>query len=365
MAESPDSFFNHQDNLEIQRYDTVTLPKNENEVRSQDQMTVLTLRRFTGKILSRQPWLPQNKSTKFLANFIFRSLLDHGGSHVMMQRRCMPRISETFTNKVKAYISDAPEVEYDLILGRNFWNQVKIDVLLSQLHCTWFDDKIPFHPANHFADNDAVRNVLEVRPFRVDTQEANYLAAAKSTRADIDKVCRAQEHIDPSQKLELLQVLRAHEKLFDGSLGYYPKLEFSIKLKADTIPYHCNRPYPVPNSVREVFKAELERQCEIGVLQKVYESEWGMPVMVIPKKDGSIRTVDDFRELNKWVIRREYPLPRIQNVYHHRQKFEYMTILDLTACYYTYHLTEASPWYCVLVTPFGKYRRLRLPMEMS
>ena len=42
-----------------------------------------------------------------------------------------------------------------------------------------------------------------------------------------------------------------------------------------------------------------------------------------------------------------------------------MAILDLTACYYTYQLTEESSWYCVLVTPFGKHRRLRLPMGMS
>ena len=114
-----------------------------------------------------------------------------------------------------------------------------------------------------------------------------------------------------------------------------------------------------------MFKAELDRQCQQGVLEKVYESEWGMPVMVIPKKDGSIRTVDDFRELNKWVICCKYPLPRIQDVFHCRQQYEYMTILDLTACYYTYQLTGESSWYCVLVTPFGKYQRLRLPMGMS
>jgi len=55
--------------------------------------------------------------------------------------------------KLRAYLFDAPEVEYDLIFGRNFLNQVKIDVLSSQLKCTWFGDEIAFHPANHFANN--------------------------------------------------------------------------------------------------------------------------------------------------------------------------------------------------------------------
>ena len=131
----------------------------------------------------------------------------------MVQRRCLPTGCETFSNsmmsfkttagsftsaefvyltsvslpefsltrkvkKVKAYLFDAPDVEYDLILGRNFLNQAKIDVLSSQLKCTWFDDSIPFHPANHFSNNEAVRSVLEVQPYRVDTQESYHVTAA-------------------------------------------------------------------------------------------------------------------------------------------------------------------------------------------
>ena len=105
------------------------------------------------------------------------------------------------------------------LFGRNFLNQVKIDVLSSQLKCTWFGDEIPFHPVHHFANNDSVRSVLEVQPYRVDTQEAYYVTAAKSTRADIDQVCKAQDHLDSNQQAQLLEILRAHEKLFDGTLG--------------------------------------------------------------------------------------------------------------------------------------------------
>lgn len=69
-------------------------------------------------------------------------------------------------------------------------------------------------------------NVLEVQPYRVDTQEASYVTAAKSTRADVDQVCRAQDHLDSNQQAQLLEVLRTHVKLFDGTLGCYPKRQF-------------------------------------------------------------------------------------------------------------------------------------------
>ena len=61
-----------------------------------------------------------------------------------------------------------------------------------------------------------------------------------------------------------------------------------IDLKPGTKPYHCRRPYTIPSSQRAVVKEELDRQVKIGVLERVYESLWGMPMLCIPKKGGAI-----------------------------------------------------------------------------
>ena len=45
--------------------------------------------------------------------------------------------------------------------------------------------------------------------------------------------------------------------------------------------------------------------------------------------------------------------------------WKYVTLIDLTLCYYGYELDEESSWLCVLVTPFGKFRRLRLSMGLA
>jgi hypothetical protein len=90
-----------------------------------------------------------------------------------------------------------------------------------------------------------------------------------------------------------------------------------------------------------------------------------MPMVVIPKKDGAIWTIDDFHELNKFLKHKWYPSTKIQDVFHCRSGFKYMSKLDLTLCYYSYELDEDSSWLCILVTPFGKYRRKRVPMGLT
>ena len=54
-------------------------------------------------------------------------------------------------------------------------------------------------------------------------------------------------HLNDSQKVQLLDVLKKHEKLFDGKLGEFkgpPPVE--IYLKPDAKPYHA-RSFPIPH----------------------------------------------------------------------------------------------------------------------
>jgi hypothetical protein len=187
---------------------------------------------------------------------------------------------------------------------------------------------------------------------------------AKYEKVNPVDVAASQTHLSPDQQKDLATLLSKYDKLFDGTLGQYPHKKLHLTLQDDTEPVH-HKAFPVARSHEEVFKKELAHLVAIGVLERVGATEWGAPTFIVPKKDGRVHWVSDFRTLNSMLKRKEYPLPRIYDVLRRRPGYKFFTKIDLTMCYYTYELDDESANLCVIVTPFGKFCYKRLPMGIK
>ena len=124
------------------------------------------------------------------------------------------------------------------------------------------------------------------------------------------------------------------------------------------------KPYPVPKSQEKRLKDECKRLCELGILRKKNNSQWGMPAFTISKPDGSLRSLADSRKLNKVIKRMPYPLPKIQDLLLKLEGFKWATSFDLNMGYYHISLTPNASKMCTVVFPWGKYEYLRLPMGL-
>jgi len=122
---------------------------------------------------------------------------------------------------------------------------------------------------------------------------------------------------------------------------------------------------PVPKIHKEVLTREIERLCKLGVLERQPESEWASPSFIVPKKNGTVRFLSNFREVNKRIVRTPFPIPKISMVLQELEGFSYATALDLNMGYYTIRLDPDSSKICTIIFPWGKYSYKRLPMGIA
>ena len=105
----------------------------------------------------------------------------------------------------------------------------------------------------------------------------------------------------------------------------------------------------------EITKKEIQRLCDTGVLQWQADSEWAWPTFIILKKDNTVCVVSDFWEVNKQIVRKLFPIPKISTVLQELERFTYATALDLNMGYYTIRLDSDASKICTIILPWGKY----------
>ena len=77
----------------------------------------------------------------------------------------------------------------------------------------------------------------------------------------------------------------------------YRDIEFFIELFPGTGPI-SKRPYRMPANDLEEIKKQLKKLLEKGYIRRS-SSPWGAPVLLVEKKDGSLRMVVYYPALNE------------------------------------------------------------------
>jgi hypothetical protein len=121
---------------------------------------------------------------------------------------------------------------------------------------------------------------------------------AKYDKADLPSIVKNScAHLSTSHHNSLVELLLKFEELFDGMLGDWKIPPVSFELKEGAKRYH-GRPYPIPKIHEATLIKEIDHLVAIGVLKWQPSSKWASPSFIILKKDQTMRSISDFRELN-------------------------------------------------------------------
>ena len=86
----------------------------------------------------------------------------------------------------------------------------------------------------------------------------------------------------------------------DGTLGNHTSTEYKIELFVGAKPYHA-KPFPISKVDEKTFKLEVDWLVCIGVLKRKNNSKWATRTFIIPKTNGIVCYISDFRELDKRI----------------------------------------------------------------
>ena len=146
-------------------------------------------------------------------------------------------------------------------------------------------------------------------------------------------------------------------------LGRTSMVKHEIKLDNQT-PFK-ERYRKIPYHQYEEVRSHLKEMLEIGAIRKS-TSPWASPVVLVRKKDGSIRFCIDLRKLNNRTIKDAQSLPRIEDSLECLAGAAIFSSLDLMSGYWQVELTEESkPLTAFTVGPLGFYECVRMPFGLT
>ena len=93
-------------------------------------------------------------------------------------------------------------------------------------------------------------------------------------------------------------------------------------------------------------------------------SEWSAPIVLVPKKDGSLRICVEYRRLNSISEVDAYPMARIDDLIDRLGKTKYITTLDLAKGYWQVPVTKEARPKTAYSTPFGLYQFNVMPFGL-
>ena len=81
------------------------------------------------------------------------------------------------------------------------------------------------------------------------------------------------------------------------------------------------------------LKTQIEDLLDKGFIRPSV-SPWGAPVILVKKKDGTMRMCIDYRQLNQVTVKNKYPLPRIDELFNQLQGAQFFSKIDLHSGYH-------------------------------
>ena len=202
---------------------------------------------------------------------------------------------------------------------------------------------LEIQPKSSLCELHEVKVLRSVDPIQKDGKNAR----SYQQRADVsaaaqlpDQINLTDSNITEEEKEKLKDFLIKWKGIFSKDitdLGKCNLVKHQIKLTDDQPFKEPHR--RIPPALFQEVREHLREMLEAGAIRPS-ESPYSSNVVIVRKKDGSIRFCVDFRKLNNKTIKDAYALPRVEDTLHLLAGARYFTKLDLRSGYWQVEIDE-------------------------
>lgn len=178
-----------------------------------------------------------------------------------------------------------------------------------------------------------------------------------------DELNLSDTDLNENQKEQINQLIRTFPDVFSDQPGRTIKLQHQINLLPGSQPYN-SPPFRYAPARRQIIEDNLKEMKEQGIISPS-QSPWAAPVILAPKKDGSLRFCIDYRKLNTMTIRDAYPIPRIDDTLDSLQEAKFVSTLDLRSGYWQVEMEKNSRDKTAFVTHKGLFQFNVMPFGLT
>ena len=194
-------------------------------------------------------------------------------------------------------------------------------------------------------------------------QSNTHTTCTAKQSVSVDKPNLIETDLKPREKEEIEQLISKFPDVFNERPGRTTKLRHQINLTPDA--QACNAPpFRYAPARRQIIEENLREMTEQGIISPS-KSPWAAPVILVPKKDGSLRFCVDYRKLNAVTIRDAYPIPRIDDTLDSLQEAKFVSTLDLRSGYWQVEMEKESRERTAFVTHKGLFEFNVMPFGLT
>ncbi len=260
---------------------------------------------------------------------------------------------------IDTYIMSDEHLAFPLILGLDFLRQTRVQLNIAtmsyELKVKGQDRVYPFLQQPQWEQPCVLKREPVISLFMAVPMgkggELEIMASASNTK---NIIARHPPGIQP--------LLNKWAMVCSGSLGRTNQAIHWI-ITMDDIPIR-SKAYRVSPLKKEVMETEIDRMMQEGIIEPS-QSPWASPVVLVPKRDGSLRFYVDYRRLNSKTPQDAYPMPLIHEILESLQGASYFSTLDLKSVYWQVEMEESSREKTAFITPFGLFNFLTTPFGLK